>query len=132
MTLLYRQIMTCDCLLFGTPIYFDSMSAQSKLFVDRCNCLRPANFADPTAGDGFVKRIDRRRSGAIVLVGGDKAWFEGARRPLAGYFKWIGVNNEATLTFTSKDVNRIGEVADNDQALAEAARIGQKLARKIK
>ncbi len=132
MTALYKQIMTCDCLLFGTPIYFDSMSAQAKLFIDRCNCLRPANFANPTEGDGFVERIQSRRPGAMVLVGGEKAWFEGARRPIAGYFKWIRVTNEATLTFKSIDFNRIGEVADDHALLSEVDRIRQKLARKIR
>jgi len=133
MTALYPKLLTCDCLIFGTPIYFDSMSAQSKLFIDRCNCLRPANFTNPNAGDGFVRRIHHHRPGAIVLVGGNKAWFEGARRPIAGYFKWLGVSNEATLIFSNNDINnRIGTVVDHPKVLAEADRIGQMLARKIR
>ena len=26
----YRQLESCDCLLFGSPIYFDTVSAQAK------------------------------------------------------------------------------------------------------
>ena len=37
MTPLFKHLMACDCLLLGTPIYFDSMSSQVKLFIDLCN-----------------------------------------------------------------------------------------------
>ena len=131
MTRLYRKLIDCDCLLIGSPIYFDSVSAQTKAFIDRCNCLKPVDFDNVADGSGFVRRLTRKRTGAMVLVGGEQAWFEGARRCLAGFFKWIEVTNEAYMKFSTTDVNRIGEAADCPKGLAEADRIGQKLARRL-
>lgn len=128
MTLLYKDLEACDCLLFGTPIYFDTVSAQAKLFIDRCNCLRPAVFGLEVPRQTFVRRWKRIRPAAMVIVGGDQAWFEGARRTLAGFFKWIGFSNEGFLSFGSVDYNRSGEAAESPELLAEADRIGEKLA----
>ena len=132
MTVLYRKLIDCDCLLFGTPIYFDSVSAQAKLFIDRCNCLRPANFTgDPQHGH-FVRLLERQRPGAMVLVGSRRAWFEGARRCIAGFFKWIEVTNSGCLKFCSTDDNRASEAATHPEILREADEIGQKLAHLIR
>ena len=128
MTGLYDKLVRCDCLLFGSPIYFDSVSASAKLFIDRCNCMRPYNFDGATGERHFVKRIERGRPGAIVLVGGEKAWFEGARRCIAGFFKWVEVANEGLVKHQSIDAERVGDVIDNPEALREADKIGRHLA----
>jgi multimeric flavodoxin WrbA len=132
MTALYRRTVQCDCLLFGSPIYFDSISAQAKAFIDRCNCMRPADFDGVHAPHHFVRLIHSQRPGAIVLVGGEQAWYEGARRCIAGFFKWIEVTNEEVLKFTSTDINCIGEAAERSDTLHEADRIGHELARRIR
>jgi len=132
MTTLYRTLERCDCLLFGSPIYFDSISAQAKAFIDRCNCMRPPDFNGAHAPHHFVRLIHRQCPGAIVLVGGEQAWYEGARRCIAGFFKWIEVTNEAVLKFTSTDFNRIGEAAEHPDALHEADRIGRQLAQTVR
>lgn len=132
MTRLYRRIEQCDCLLFGSPVYFDAVSAQAKSFIDRCNCMRPPDYDNSVPGHDFVKLLSRSCPGAIVLVGGDQAWFEGARRCIAGFFKWIGVTNEAVLKFSTTDFNRVGEVVDHPETLTEADQIGRKLAAAIR
>ncbi|MEW5796721.1 MAG: NAD(P)H-dependent oxidoreductase [Candidatus Zixiibacteriota bacterium] len=128
MTELYEKVEECDCLLFGSPIYFDSVSAQAKIFIDRCNCVRPYNFDRGPTGHHFIRLLHRTRPGAIVLVGGEKGWFEGARRCIAGFFKWIEVTNEACLKFHSLEDNKIGEARERPEALREADEIGQRLA----
>ena len=130
MTGLYRAVVDCDCLLFGSPVYFDSVSAQAKLFIDRCNCLRPAVFGLEPPDQRFAGRRNRISPGAMVLVGGEKAWYEGARRTVAGFFKWVGFSNEGYLKFSSTDYNRSGEAAEDRAAMAEADRIGRSLAGK--
>lgn len=132
MTALYRKLKGCDCLLFGSPIYFDSVSAQAKLFIDRCNCLRPADFSGMPQQGRFIRLIERQHPGAMVLVGGERAWFEGARRCLAGFFKWIEVTNEGCLKFCSVEDNQVGEVAERSDVLCEADKIGRALARVIR
>jgi len=125
---IYRKLANCDCLLFGSPIYFDAVSAQAKAFIDRCNCFRPADFDNREPEHDFIKRLNRKRPGAIVLVGGEQGWFEGARRCIAGFFKWVEIVNEGVLKFQSTDFMRAGEVVDNKDALKEADQIGRHLA----
>ncbi|MEW6050753.1 MAG: flavodoxin family protein [Candidatus Zixiibacteriota bacterium] len=124
----YSLVAECDCLLFGSPIYFDSVSAQAKAFMDRCNCFRPVDFDDTQPNHHFVKRLKRKRPGAIVLVGGANQWMEGARRSIAGFFKWIEVTNEGVVTYATTDDNRIGTVKEDREALNRAQETGKHLA----
>jgi multimeric flavodoxin WrbA len=128
LTGVYDKLERCDCLLFGTPIYFDSVSAQAKMFIDRCNCFRPPDFKNIDPHHRFIRKLTRRRPGVMVLVGGERGWFEGARRVVAGFFKWVEVTNEGMLLYRSPDFTRAGAAADDEQALAEAAALGQRLA----
>jgi multimeric flavodoxin WrbA len=128
LTSVYREVARCDCLLFGSPIYFDSVSAQAKAFIDRCNCIRPADFNNVDPRHDFLKLLPRKRPGAIVLVGGEKGWFEGARRCIAGFFKWIEVVNEGYLKFMSRDFHEKGEAAASEAVLREADKLGARLA----
>ena len=70
-----ERLASCDCLLFGSPVYFDSVSAQAKMLIDRCNCMRPANFEGRDRQQTFLRRIDAARPGPILhsmsFTGGD-------------------------------------------------------------
>lgn len=127
-----NQIGECDCLLVGSPIFFDSVSAQLKLLMDRCNCFRPADFEEIDPAHDFIRLIKTKRPGGMVLVGGEQGWFEGARRAISGYFIWIEVTNEGVVTYKSKDFQRAGEVADSAASLEEARALGKKLAAILK
>ncbi len=128
----YQLLEKCDCLLFGTPVYFDSVSGQAKMFIDRCNCFRPYDFANLDPEHKFIKLLKYKRPGAMVLVGGERQWMEGARKVVAGFFKWVEVTNEGMITYSSTDDRRIGTVADDEQKLSEADRLGEKLAALMK
>lgn len=128
LTKVYRQLERCDCLLFGSPVYFDSVSAQAKMFIDRCNCFRPPDFHHVDHRHNFLRRLTRKRPGAMVLVGGERGWFEGARRVVAGFFKWVEVTNEGMIVYHSEDFTRSGTAAEDKQTLAEADALGQRLA----
>jgi multimeric flavodoxin WrbA len=130
-TPLLTQLAECDCLIIGSPIYFDSVSAQLKLFIDRCNCFRPPDFSNVDPDHAFLKLIKRKRPGAMVLVGGEDGWFEGARRCIAGFFRWVEVTNEGTITFKSRDYHRKGAVIASRDILSEADSIGAALAGKV-
>lgn len=129
---IYKKVVEADCIIFGSPVYFDSVSAQSKLFIDRCNCMRPPDFGRTQSEHSFIKKLDRKRPGAIVLVGGDNAWFEGARRTIAGFFKWIEVVNAGHLTYQSADFDLKAGVTEDRQKIEEARFMGAKLADEVK
>jgi multimeric flavodoxin WrbA len=129
LTSIYRKLERCDCFLFGSPVYFDSVSAQAKMFIDRCNCFRPPDFHSIDPDHDFLKKLTRKRPGAMVLVGGERGWFEGARRVIAGFFKWVEVTNEGMIVYRSTDFTRSGTVTENKEALEEADSLGRRLAR---
>ena len=123
---IYDYLIDCDIILFGSPVYFDTVSAQAKLFIDRCNCLRPPDF-DGQTDHHFKKIIPRQRLGAIVLTGGQRGQFECARKVMAGFFKWIRVSNMGTISYSSPLWKEAGPVKDDMAKLDEAVRLGQKI-----
>ncbi len=126
---IYEKLINCDVVLFGSPIYFDSVSAQTKLFIDRCNCLRPASF-DEAEAHPFKKILTKQRLGGIVLVGGHRGEFELARKVIAGFFKWVDVTNCGLITFEVKGWGK-GVVQNDLSKLSEAAALGKKIAGKL-
>ena len=64
----------------------------------------------------------------MVLVGGAEGWFEGARRVIAGFFKWVELTNEGLITYRSPDYNQRGSVEHDQSALTDARELGKKLA----
>lgn len=127
----YDQIVECDALIFGSPIYFDNVSAQAKAFIDRCNCFRPYDFKKIDPEHSFLKLLPKKRPGAMVFVGGESGWFEGARRTVVGLFKWIEIASVGMVTWSHEDV-AVGSVA-NDMAVTEQAKeLGRKLAAALK
>ncbi len=131
LTSVYQALVECDCLLLGSPVYFDSVSAQAKMFIDRCNCFRPPDYENVDPQHHFVRRLNRSRPGAMVIVGGERGWFEGARRVIAGFFKWVNVVNEGMLIYRSSDFTKAGTAADDSNILQQADELGKQLAQKI-
>lgn len=131
LTPVYKQLASCDCLLFGSPVYFDSVSAQAKMFIDRSNCFRPPDYDNVDPDHRFIRRLNRSIPGAMVLVGGERGWIEGARRVVAGFFKWVEVVNEGVLTYRSSDFTKAGTAADDPTAVQQADELGVHLAEMI-
>ena len=127
LTDVYTLLAECNCLLVGSPIYFDAVSAQLKAFMDRCNCFRPPDYQDQQEEFRFIKIIKEKRPGAIVLVGDNDGWIEGPRRSIAGFLKWVEVTSEGLVWYRSLDFNKKGTVASDTKTLEEAKQLGQKL-----
>jgi len=96
MDVIYEKFDKCDAIVVGSPVYFDSVSAQTKLFIDRTNCFRAVNPAGPEA---FIPRIAKRRKGAIVLVGGEREKYEYARRVIGGFFVWSNIESAGFIHY---------------------------------
>lgn len=131
LTPIYKQLVECDCFLIGSPVYFDAVSAQTKAFMDRCNCFRPPDYNKTQKEHRFIKLLKSKRPGAMVLVGDKEGWFEGPRRSIAGFFKWIEVASVGALMFHSEDFNRKGAALDDSKILDEADKLGKKLSELI-
>ena len=127
---LFDYLLNCDVVLFGSPIYFDTVSAQAKCFIDRCNCLRPPNFDDKSKED-FGKIITKERLGGIILVGGERGEFECARKVIAGFFKWVRIRNCGTISYINTDFGKAGGVKFDNEKLVEAITLGNNIVTSI-
>jgi multimeric flavodoxin WrbA len=126
MAKIYNAIEKADVLVIGTPAYYDSISAQLKLIIDRSNCLTEMiTLADGKAT--FKSRIQKRKRGVFIWVA------DFSRSPeyaLATMRLWCkDANIELVDVFTVTDSDR-GEGARNQKALlARAYEIGASMNR---
>ncbi|MCP4566950.1 MAG: flavodoxin family protein [FCB group bacterium] len=123
MDVIYEKFDRCDAIVVGSPLYFDSVSAQTKLFIDRCNCFRRLT---PDGPEKFVERIEKKRTGAIVLVGGEREKYEHARRVIGGFYVWANITSVSMITH-AYDGFKKGTVAENPETLQQAFESGLKL-----
>lgn len=122
---LYDLISKSEGIILGSPLFFDSVSAQTKLFIDRTNCLRPVDFSSP-GGPKIKEPLFKDKKGGIVLVGGEDGYFSGALRTVRGFFKWAGIDVVFELIFRNNSFN-VGEAKNDKKILAEAEEYGNKL-----
>jgi len=120
MDAVYEAFDRCDAIVVGSPVYFDSVSAQTKLFIDRTNCFRALT---PDGPEKFAFRIARKRRGVIILVGGEREKLEPARRVIGGFFVWAGITPTDFLAF-SYDGFEKGTVASDAATLSKAFAAG--------
>lgn len=116
---IYEKFNQCDAVVVASPVYFDTVSAQTKLFIDRCNCYRPMK---KTPDGEFIledKKWKKRR-GIIVLVGGSRQKFDCALTVLKGFFVWTDVNFLDAICY-GHDSWGAG-AAGNDESILHTAR----------
>jgi multimeric flavodoxin WrbA len=122
---LLHQAAGADIIILGSPIYFDSVSAQTKLFIDRSNCLRPADFSDRNVQKFRQPRL-KGKQGGIVLVAGNYGKFDSALKTMRAFFIWAGIEIKFELTYQTKSLE-IGEAAVDTAILLKANQFGKML-----
>src|SRR5262249_54332690 len=111
MDLVYQALERADTLAVGSPIYFDSVSAQLKLVIDRCNCIT-AVVRQPDGTGVFRPLWKRTRRGVFFTSTGEGQRYDMAERCVRGFMKWVGVKWEETLAYLHEDVD-LGQVAND-------------------
>jgi multimeric flavodoxin WrbA len=119
MDLVYALLEPAHAIVVGSPVYFDGVSAQLKLVMDRCNCVTPL-VTLPGGTQAMVPRWKRTRRGVFVTACGAAHTHELAERSVRGFLKWVGAKWEETLLWKHGD-NDMGSVA-REAALIERAR----------
>lgn len=120
---LLDKMLDVDRLIFATPVFFMTVSAQAKLLIDRGQCLwlRKNVLHRPL----FEPRRDRR--GIIIAVGGSRSrQFGCVRKPIQGYFRYLEIDCVGSLLINQVDAK--GAILDRPDALDHAARLGRELA----
>lgn len=126
---IYRLMEKSDGIVLGSPIYFDTVSAQAKLFIDRTNCLRPVDFSD-RENPIFKEPVFEGKKGGIIIVGGEKEKFDAAFKTARGFFIWAGIEIVFELKFASPGFN-VGEARRDENIMKKARSFGRDLASAI-
>ncbi len=114
---LYREFLESHLVVMATPVYWWSISAQLKLFIDRLYGLNCEEYPERYRG----KRL------AVLMTHGDAKPCSGARIALNMFkeiVRYTGMRLVGTLEYSSGE----REALDSPQALAEARALGAHLA----
>jgi multimeric flavodoxin WrbA len=114
---IYNAVENADVLVIGTPAYYDGVSAQLKLVIDRSNCLTEMI----TLTDGkvtFKSRVKKRKRGIFIWVADFSRNPEHALATMRLWCKDANVELVDVLTVTDSDR---GEGARNQKALLTRA-----------
>ena len=122
---IYALLERAHAIAVGSPIYFDTVSAQLKLVMDRCNCLTMLVRA-PGGGETFRPRWERTRRGVFVTACSSAHRYDLAERSVRGFLKWVGARWEETIAWQHPD-NELGSVVNAPEVLGRARATGARL-----
>lgn len=117
---IYKKLLSCEALVLGSPVYWDGVTAQLKIFIDRLFALMKWR------GDKCKSLLSGRKA-AIVLVagGGVKDGLGDSRKMLRTVIKWCGFKFAGQLIVPY--VDKPGEVQDKPEMMEKARRLVKKL-----
>lgn len=122
---LHQKLRTCDRLVLASPIFFMTVTAQTKIAIDRCQALWVAKYLlkqrHPDAADGS------RRRGLFIAVGGlaRPDLFDCARVTVRAFFATCDVQYGEELFFSNIDAK--GAIKEHPTALDDAFAAGVRL-----
>ena len=124
---IYRKVHSSSGLLLVSPIYFGSLSAQSKIFMDRFQCWWQAKYRlqKPFIAD------EEKRPAFFICVGAreDRERFEDVCSLVRLFFSIIGFRLFASLCFGGHDHR--GSVGGDSEALKTVRRAAHEFVSQI-
>jgi multimeric flavodoxin WrbA len=127
MKVVYDALESCDAVVLGSPVYFDTVSAQTKLMIDRVNCLM-SYVERPDGSYGFERRIRKRKKGVFVAVAGVDQEFNTILTTVKGFFNWVNIELVETILYHHDD-NEVGAVKNNKERMNYAFEVGIRIAK---
>ena len=124
METIYKTLDTADALVIGTPAYYDSISSQLKLLIDRSNCLSEM-IRLPDDKFYFKSRVAKKKKGVFIWVAGSSRNPEHALAMIKLWCKEAKVELVETMIVTDSDR---GEGARRrEDLLSKAFKLGASL-----
>lgn len=122
MQTLYPKLRAADAVVYASPIYWFTVSAQMKLFMDRCYGMG-SDIDDPEEHALAGKRI-----GVVLTYGGDDPFDSGAVNAIRMFqdtFNYIPAEIVGMVYGYAQDA---GEIRKNRDVMEKASELGKKLA----
>ncbi len=123
MQLVYKKIEEADVLILASPIFFGSLSAQTKMMIDRFQCLWRAKYILKSVG-----MPTKKKKGAFLCVsaGTLEDFFDNARSIVKNFFATVGhgYNEEVWCP----GVEKKGDILKKTDLLQTSFETGKKLA----
>jgi len=124
MQTLYAKLTEVDVLVLASPIFFYTVSAHTKAFIDRCQAMwaRKYLLKLPIAPGKLSRR------GVFLAVGGTKGTrlFDGALLTVKYFLDALDMPLYRSLLYPSIDAK--GDIIKHPTAMAEAYALGRELA----
>ncbi len=121
MQLLYPKVREADAIVYASPIYWFTVSAQIKLFMDRCYSLGGGtDYPGEHALAG-------KRIGIVLTYGGDDPFDSGAVNAIRTFqdvFNYIPAEIEGIVYGYGSDA---GKIQSNRVVMERAYELGKKL-----
>jgi multimeric flavodoxin WrbA len=123
----YDALENSDAIVLGSPVYFDTVSAQVKLMIDRSNCLMP--YVKKADGSfGFERRMKRPRKGVLVVVSGKEEELDAILATMRGFFNWANIELVETFSY-AHDENELGSIMKDKRKMRQAFDIGVRISK---
>ncbi len=122
MTALIEKIRTADGIVFASPIYFFTVNAQMKLFMDRWVAL---------FGGGQYDAIAGKKAAVALTYGAEDVLESGATCAYDMYQQAMGFLGVELVGCAHGSCYEAGAIKQNVKAMEAARKLGQKLAEKI-
>ena len=122
------QILDSNGLILASPIFFYSLSAHTKMLIDRCQSLWMKKY--------YIEKADRKnwvpkRKGLFISLGATngKKLFEGSLLTVRYFFDVLDMKLHNSLLYRGIDLE--GEIMDYPQYLEDAYQAGRDLVEAI-
>ena len=128
---IYPQLRDADAIVYASPIYWFNISAQIKLFIDRCYAL--TCLATKPGEDGgdpiytFESDLAGKQIGIILTYGDKDPFASGAVNAIRSYQDMFRFVEAEIVDIVYGSAMAQGEVTGNEDLMQQAFDLGKKL-----
>jgi len=122
MRIVYREIEKADAVIVASPIFFGSLSAQTKMMIDRFQCLWRAKYILK------MKTPGKKKAGAFISVEAStrEDFFENAKTIVKNLF--VPINADYKEELFCPGVDEKANILKHPEFLKKAFELGERIA----
>ncbi len=119
LTSLYSKIEQAEVVVIATPVFFGSVSAQTKMMIDRFQAVWVAK--------NKLNRFFKKKEGYLLVVTGQRKnrFFKNVKETVKMFFNILNIEYKDELFVAG--VNRKGEILNHPEILEKSYHMGKKL-----